>query len=128
MSKVGVTVVRPDVKSPLSLEFGLAGWVLICDLEGKHYSFERNGLLCGMGVVGILRQHRCTDTIFSSIGQSALEALQASKIRGWLGPEGIPAAQLIERLKRSELKEVGSDACDHRTDADAAVRVASSRT
>jgi predicted Fe-Mo cluster-binding NifX family protein len=112
MSKVGLTVVRPDADSPLSLQFGLAGWILICDTDGKERVLERNRLLYGMGVVGILERHRCTDAIFSNIGQGALEALKAAKIRGWCGPEGVPAAQLIEQLKRGALKKVGENGCD----------------
>jgi predicted Fe-Mo cluster-binding NifX family protein len=113
MSKVGLTVVRPDVESPLSSQFGLAGWVLICDTEGEERVFERNRLLYGMGVVDILERHRCTDAIFSNIGQGAFEALKAAKIRGWCGPEDVPAAQLVERLKRGELKKGGESSRDH---------------
>ncbi len=113
MSKVGLTVVRPEAESPLSPQFSLAGWVLICDTDGEERVLERNRLLYGMGVVGILERHRCTDAIFSNIGQGALEALKAAGIRGWYGPEGVPPAKLVERLKRGELRKVGENACDH---------------
>jgi predicted Fe-Mo cluster-binding NifX family protein len=112
-TKVGLTVVRPDAEAPLSPQFGLAGWVLICDTDRGEPMFERNPLLYGMGVIDILARHRCTDVIFSSIGRGALETLQAAGIRGWCGPEGVPAAQLIKRSKRGELKKLGENVCDH---------------
>jgi predicted Fe-Mo cluster-binding NifX family protein len=70
-------------------------------------------LLYGMGVVDILGRHRCTDAMFFSIGQGACEALKAAGICGWYGPEAYPAAHLIERLKRGELKKAGENVCDH---------------
>jgi predicted Fe-Mo cluster-binding NifX family protein len=84
-----------------------------CFADGKHCPFERNGLLRRIGVVAILERHRCTDAIFSNIGQGAFEALKAAKIRGWCGPEGVPAVRLIERLKRGELEKAGENAGDH---------------
>jgi predicted Fe-Mo cluster-binding NifX family protein len=112
-TKAGLTVVRPDAEAPLSPQFGLAGWVLICDTDRGEPMFERNPLLYGMGVIDILERHRCTDVIFSSIGRGALEALKAAGIRGWCGPEGVPAARLIERLKRGELEKASENARDH---------------
>jgi hypothetical protein len=82
MSKVGLTVVRPDAESSLSPQFGLAGWVMICSTDGQEPILERNPLLYGMGVIDILARHRCTDAIFSTIGPGALQALKAAKIRG----------------------------------------------
>jgi len=128
MTKVGLTVVRPDAESSLSPQFGLAGWVLICSTDGREPILERNSLLYGMGVIDILERHRCTDAIFFDIGQGALEALKAAGIRAWCGPEGVPAVQLIERLKRGELKKAGKNACDHWTDARKLVRATKSRT
>jgi predicted Fe-Mo cluster-binding NifX family protein len=87
MSRVGLTVVRPDAESPLSPEFGLAGWVLICDTDGEQRVFERNRLLSGMGVVDILERHGCTDGIFSNIGQGAFEALKPSTFEDGSGQE-----------------------------------------
>jgi predicted Fe-Mo cluster-binding NifX family protein len=112
-TKVGLTVVRPDAEAPLSPQFGLAGWVLICDTDWAEPIIERNPLLYAMGVIDILARHRCTDAIFSSIGRGALEALKAAGIRGWCGPEGVPAARLIERLKRGELEKAGENVRDH---------------
>jgi predicted Fe-Mo cluster-binding NifX family protein len=112
-TRIGLTVVRPDAEAPLSPQFGLAGWVLICDADGGEPIFERNPLLYGMGVVGILERHRCTDTVFSNIAPGALEALNAAGIRAWCGPEGVPATELIERLKSGELKRAGENVCDH---------------
>jgi predicted Fe-Mo cluster-binding NifX family protein len=113
MSKVGLTVVKPEVESPLSSQFGLAGWVLVSDTDRQQNVFERNRLLYGMGVVDILERHGCTDVIFSSIGQGTFEALKTAKIRGWCGPEGVPAVRLTERLKRGELEEAGESVRDH---------------
>jgi predicted Fe-Mo cluster-binding NifX family protein len=117
MSKVGLMVVRPEADSPLSAHFGLAGWVLICDTDGEEQILERNRLLYAMGVVGILERHRCTDAIFSNIGQGALEALQAAGIHGWYGPEGVPAPELVKRLgggKLTRADEGGSTGTEHR--------------
>ena len=103
-SKVGLTVARPDAESSLSPEFGLTGWVLICRADGQEPIIERNPLLYGKGVIDILARYRCTDVIFSTIGPGGLQALKAAGIRGWCGPESVPATKLSERLKLGGLR------------------------
>ena len=104
MTKIGMTLLRPDWQSPLSPHFGMARWLLIYDAENDQRNFERNMLLMGKGVMDIFVQHRCTDAIFSRIGPGALEILRAAGIRGWYGPADVPASQLIDRLKQGELE------------------------
>ncbi len=104
MSKVGMTLLRPDWQSPLSPHFGMAGWLLIYDAKNDQKNFERNRLLMGKGVVEVFFQHRCTDAIFSNIGPGALEILRAAGIRAWYGPADVPASQLIGRLRQGELE------------------------
>jgi predicted Fe-Mo cluster-binding NifX family protein len=104
MSKVGLTILRPDWQSPLSPHFGLAAWILIDDLRTNQKVFERNRLLMGKGVVDILAQHCCTDAVFSDISAAALQILQAAGIRAWYGPMDVPASELIQRLERGELE------------------------
>jgi predicted Fe-Mo cluster-binding NifX family protein len=115
MSKVGMTLLRPDWQSPLSPHFGLATWLLIYDTETDQKNFERNRLLMGKGVVDVFVQHRCTDAVFSSIGPGALEILRAAGIRAWYGPADVPASQLIDRLKQGEL-EPANEARSHNHD------------
>jgi predicted Fe-Mo cluster-binding NifX family protein len=74
---------------------------------------RKTGRCTGRGVVDILKRHRRTDVIFPNIGQGALRALKAAGIRAWCGPEGVPATELIERLKRGEVRKVGENACGH---------------
>jgi predicted Fe-Mo cluster-binding NifX family protein len=112
MSKVGMTLLRPDWQSPLSPHFGLATWLLICDTETDQKNFERNRLLMGKGVVDVFAQHRCSDAVFSNIGPGALEILRAAGIRAWYGPADVPATQLIDRLKQGEL-EPANEARSH---------------
>ena len=112
MSKVGMTLLRPDWQSPLSPHFGLATWLLIYDTETDQKNFERNRLLMGKGVVDVFAQHRCTDAIFSNIGPGALEILRAAGIRGWYGAADVPASELISRLKQGEL-EPANEARSH---------------
>ena len=117
MSKIGLTVVKSEAESPLSPHFGMAGWVLIYDTETQQKIFERNRLLYGRGVVEILQRHRCTDAIFSSIGRGALEGLEAGGIRGWYGPEGVAAPELIKQLQEGKLtraEEASSTGTEHR--------------
>jgi len=104
MSRVGMTLLRPDWQSPLSPHFGLATWLLIYDTETDQKNFERNQLLMVKGVVDVFAQHHCTDAVFSSIGPGALEILRAAGIRAWCGPPDVPASRLIDRLKRGELE------------------------
>jgi predicted Fe-Mo cluster-binding NifX family protein len=104
MTKVGMTLLRPDWQSPLSPHFGLATWLLIYDTETDQKKFERNRLLMGKGVVDVFAQHHCTDAVFSNIGPGALEILRAAGIRAWYGPADLPAAELIDRLKQGKLE------------------------
>jgi predicted Fe-Mo cluster-binding NifX family protein len=112
MRTVGMTLLRPDLQSPLSPHFGLATWLLIYDTQTEQKTFERNRLLMGKGVVDIFVQHRCTDAVFSNIGPGALEILRAAGIRAWYGPPDVPASQLIDRLEHGEL-EPAKDARPH---------------
>jgi predicted Fe-Mo cluster-binding NifX family protein len=112
MSKVGMTLLRPDWQSPLSPHFGLATWLLIYDTETDQKNFERNRLLMGKGVVDVFAQHRCTDAVFSNIGPGALEILRAAGIRAWYGPADVPASELIDRLERGEV-EPANEARSH---------------
>jgi predicted Fe-Mo cluster-binding NifX family protein len=112
MSKVGLTLLRPDWQSPLSPHFGIATWLLIYDTEMDQKKFERNRLLMGKGVVDVFALHRCTDAVFSNIGPGALEILRAAGIRAWYGPPDIPASQLVDRLKQGEL-EPANEARSH---------------
>jgi predicted Fe-Mo cluster-binding NifX family protein len=113
MSKVCLVIARPDGGAPLSSQFGLAEWISICDTEGEQRVLERNRWLYGMGVVGILERHHCTDAIFSNIWEGAFEALKAAKIRGWRWPESVPTVRLTERLKRGEFEKAGENVGDH---------------
>jgi predicted Fe-Mo cluster-binding NifX family protein len=117
MSKIGLTVLKPDAKSPLSPHFGMAGWILIYDTDEQQQTLERNRLLYGRGVVEILQLHRCADAIFASIGRGALEALKAAGIRAWYGPEGVAAPELIKQLQEGKLtraEEASSTGSEHR--------------
>jgi predicted Fe-Mo cluster-binding NifX family protein len=104
MSKVGLTVAKPEWGSPLAAHFGMAKWLLIYDTETQEKEFQRNKELVGRGVVATLEKHGCADAIFSTIGPGALVHLELASIRGWYGPEHVPAHELVERLKRGELR------------------------
>jgi predicted Fe-Mo cluster-binding NifX family protein len=104
MSKIGLTLAKPEWTSPLAAHFGMAKWLLIYDTETQKKQFQQNKELIGRGVVAALEKHGCTDAIFSGIGPGALNHLNLAGIRGWYGSKRTPAHELVERLKRGELR------------------------
>jgi predicted Fe-Mo cluster-binding NifX family protein len=104
MSRTGFTLLRDNLDAPLSGHFGMAKWLLIYESD-QAFQFERNEELYGSGVVGALVGAGCTDAVFANIGQGALAKLMTSHIRPWYGPPDVPVRELVERLKRGELKE-----------------------
>ncbi len=116
MSKVGLTVLKPEWESPLSEHFGMAGWILIYDAETQQKTFERNRLLYGGAVIEAFERHGCTDAIFSHIGPGALEMLKGAGIRGWYGPGSVPVPQVVEQFLKGELmpaEEAESRGAEH---------------
>lgn len=104
MSKIGLTLSKPEWASPLAAHFGLAKWLLIYDTKTQEKQFEQNKELVGRGVVATFEEHGCTDAIFSTIGPGALDHLAFADIRGWYGPEDVPAHELVKRLQQGELQ------------------------
>ena len=104
MSKVACTVLLDRETSPLSQHFGKAKWVMVSDTETGASEFEQNHGLNGHAIVDVLVRHQCDDVIFAEIGPGALSHLQKAQIRGWFAPQNVPAPELLEKLRRGELR------------------------
>ena len=50
----------------------------------------------------LLAAHGCSEAIFAGIGPGGLRHLDERGIRGWLGPEGVAASELVARHARGE--------------------------
>jgi len=104
MSTIGMMLLEDSWDSPLSAHFGMAKWVLICDTATQQKQFQRNGGLSGSDVVHTLVAHGCQDAIFVSIGAGGLHHLHAAQIRGWYGPDHLPAHDVFEQWKAGRLR------------------------
>jgi predicted Fe-Mo cluster-binding NifX family protein len=104
MNKIGLVLSLDRLDAPLSNHFGMAKWLLIYG-DDKDFKFVRNTELYGRGVVDEFVRSGCTDAIFATIGQGALQGLIGAQIRPRYGPPDVPVREVIERFQRGELKE-----------------------
>jgi len=113
MSKVACTVLLNRETSPLSPHFGKAKWVMIVDPQTGASEFEQNDGLNGRAVVDILVRHQCSDVIFAEIGPGALLHLQQAGIKAWFGPQGVPAPELMQKMKAGVLSAATAPSPGH---------------
>lgn len=102
--RIGFTLLKNTDNSPLSPHFGIAKWLGIYDAESGSMRFERNTGLNGRSVADAFARAGCTHAVFGHIGPPALEHLRARGILPFWGDVDQPAAALVIRLQRGELR------------------------
>lgn len=104
MSKVAVMMSENNVKAQMSAHFGKTEWVMVADTECHAFDFLKNEAAGGKSVVELVASQKCSDAIFSEIGNGALTHLKSAGIRGWMAPANISGQQALEMFEHLRLQ------------------------
>jgi predicted Fe-Mo cluster-binding NifX family protein len=113
MSRVAVMMSRNSVDAEMSSHFGKTEWVMATDTESKDLVFLKNEGMNGKSVIELLASQKCSDAIFTEIGEGALGHLKAANIRGWVASQALSGLQALAMFENRQLQPASSPAGEH---------------